>query len=200
MQYQIEKLKQEDIPQAAKTLTHAFMDDPLQTYVFPDLEERSKGSIPHFSAILQYGNLFGDVYTTPAFEGAAVWLRPGETIVTPEKAEKGGLAELPQTIGEGPFTRFIGVLDYADQFHKQDMTEPHWYTMVVGVDPSCQGKGVGSALLTPILHEARGSNIPVYLETAQPKNIKFYQHLGFNLIREVIEPHSGIQIWTFIKR
>lgn len=200
MNHTIEKLTQTNLLHAAKALTNAFFEDPIQRYVFPDETERKEKSIPHFSAIIQYGLLFGEVYTANNFEGAVVWLRPGETTVTPDKAQQGGLADLPKTIGEAPFTRFISVLDYADQFHKQDMKEPHWYTMVLGVDPSYQGKGYGSALLSPILDEAKTKNIPVYLETAQPKNVSFYKRMGFELIREVVEPVSGIKIWTFIKR
>jgi GNAT superfamily N-acetyltransferase len=200
MNHTIEKLTRPNLPFAAKTLTNAFMEDPLQGYVFPDEAERMEKSIPHFSAILQYGLLFGEVFTSNNFEGAVVWLRPGETKVTPEKAEQGGLAALPQTIGKAPFTRFISVLDYADQFHKQDMKELHWYTMVIGVDPSFQGKGYGNSLLSPILEEAASNNYPVYLETAQPKNVSFYKHMGFDVIREVTEPVSGIKIWTFIKK
>jgi GNAT superfamily N-acetyltransferase len=200
MNHRIEKLTQPNLSLAARALTNAFMEDPLQRYVFPDEAERKERSIPHFSALLQYGLLFGEVFTGDQFEGAVIWLRPGETTVTPEKAEQSGLAALPKTIGEAQFTRFISVLDYADQYHKLDMKEPHWYTMVVGVDPSFQGKGYGNALLSPILEEAKSKNIPVYLETAQPKNLSFYQHMGFEMVREVVEPVSGIRIWTFIKR
>ncbi|HLO82884.1 MAG TPA: GNAT family N-acetyltransferase [Chitinophagaceae bacterium] len=200
MNHQIDKLTQPNLQHAAKALANAFMTDPLQQYVFPDEAERKERSLPHFSAVLQYGILFGEVYTTSDYGGAVVWLKPGETIVTPEKAELGGLAALPQTIGEAPFTRFINVLDYADQFHKQDMNDPHWYTMVLGVDPASQGKGYGNALLQTRLEEAKSNNIPVYLETAQPRNVSFYKHMGFDLIREVVEPVSGIKMWTFIKK
>jgi GNAT superfamily N-acetyltransferase len=196
----IEKLTRPNLLLAAKALTNAFFEDPLQQYVFPDEAERKERSIPHFSAVLQYGLLFGEVYTVNNSEGAVVWLKPGETVLTPEKARQSGLSDLPQTIGEAPFNRFISVLDYADQFHKQDMKEAHWYTMVLGIDPAYQGKGYGSALLSPILNEAKIKNIPVYLETLQPKNVSFYKHMGFELIREVIEPVSGLKIWTFIKR
>jgi ribosomal protein S18 acetylase RimI-like enzyme len=199
MNHHTEKLSEAGLHVAAQALTNAFMDDPLQRYVFPNDATRQSRSIPHFKAVLRYGILFGEVYTTSEHGGAVVWLKPGETLVTPEKAEKSGLASLPAAIGDAEFTRFISVLDFADQFHKQDMPTPHWYTMVIGVDPAFQGKGYGSSLLSPILKEAENTNTPVYLETAQPKNISFYQHMGFKLIREVEEPTSEVKIWTFIK-
>ena len=129
MNHRSEKLVESNLPLAAQALTNAFMEDPLQQYVFPDEAVRKIRSVPHFEAVLRYGVLFGEVYTTEDHGGAVVWLRPGETLVTPEKAEKSGLASLPETIGDAEFTRFISVLDFADEFHKQDMPAPHWYTM-----------------------------------------------------------------------
>jgi hypothetical protein len=39
--------------------------------------------------------------------------------------------------------------------------------------------------------------VPCYLETTQPKNVTFYQRLGFRVLREAVEPESGLTIWTF---
>ncbi|MDQ3418909.1 MAG: GNAT family N-acetyltransferase, partial [Acidobacteriota bacterium] len=50
--------------------------------------------------------------------------------------------------------------------------------MVVGIEPTAQGLGLGRALLAPILEEARRDRLPCYLETAQPNNVPFYEHLG----------------------
>jgi hypothetical protein len=63
----IEKLTRPNLLLAAKALTNAFFEDPLQQYVFPDEAERKERSIPHFSAVLQYGLLFGEVYTVNNF-------------------------------------------------------------------------------------------------------------------------------------
>lgn len=69
--------------------------------------------------------------------------------------------------------------------------------MVVGVDPAFQGHGYGKALLQPVLERAGREGASVYLETAQPKNVPFYEKLGFDLVRELVEPTSGLNLWTF---
>jgi ribosomal protein S18 acetylase RimI-like enzyme len=173
------------------------MKDPLQIYTFPDEEERRQKSPDHFAAILRYGLLFGEVYSSNNMEGAVVWLKPGQTEVTPEKAAQGSLTELPQLLGEEAATRFFSVLEYIEPYHQQDAPEPHWYTMVVGVDPAFARKGIGTALLQPVLDKARQNRQPVYLETAQPDNIGFYTKLGFSVVRELKEPVSGLALWTF---
>ena len=95
------------LPSAAKGLSNAFMEDPLQNYTFPDEAERVAKSPAHFSAALKYGLLFGEVYAMPNGEGASIWLKPGETEITPERAEEAGFASLPEKIGEDAFGRFF---------------------------------------------------------------------------------------------
>lgn len=186
-----------DLRSLAATLTRAFMNDPLQCYVFPDEEERRRMSADHFASVIRYGSLFGEVYCTDRKEGAVVWLPPGATDVTPEKAEQGGLADLPSLIGEDAASRFFTVMEYLEPFHQQDAPEPHWYTMVIGVDPSFAGQGLGRTLMEAVLSDPERSVYPVYLETAQPDNIPFYQKLGFRVVRELIEPVSRLPLWTF---
>ena len=36
-----------------------------------------------------------------------------------------------------------------------------------------------------------------YLETSQPANVSFYEKLGFRIVRELVDPVSGLTIWTF---
>ncbi|ULQ55850.1 GNAT family N-acetyltransferase [Flavihumibacter rivuli] len=192
-------ISEESIGTSSRSLSRAFMNDPLQTYVFPTEREREQKSPAHFEAVLRYGNLFGEVYTTQNLEGAVVWLTPGSTDVTPEKAEKGGLGNIHALLGEDAANRFFSVMDFLDPFHKQDAPEPHWYTMVIGVDPAFSGLGLGKALMQHILTKAQGNQTSVYLETAQPSNIKFYSSLGFTVLRELTEPKSKLPLWTFKK-
>jgi len=192
-------LSEANTMEAANSLAEAFMADPLQTYVFPDAEERQRRSPAHFEALLRYGIMFGEVYTTKNFEGSVVWLPPEKTDITPENAEKGGLTNLPKLLGEEATTRFFTVMDFLEPFHKQDASEPHWYTMVIGVAPSYCGQGYGKALMETVLSKTKGTQTPVYLETAAPSNIPFYQSLGFKVIRELTEPVSKLRLWTFKK-
>jgi ribosomal protein S18 acetylase RimI-like enzyme len=195
----IHSLSEENIKAASYSLSRAFMNDPLQKYVFPDADERSRKSPAHFEAVLRYGYLFGEVYATQTMEGAVVWLPPGGTDITPDKAEKGGLGDIPSLLGEDAAARFFSVMDFLDPFHKQDAAEPHWYTMVIGVDPAFCGLGYGKALMQHVMTKAQHDQKSIYLETAQPSNIPFYTNLGFKVLRELTEPESTLQLWTFKK-
>ncbi len=190
-------IAEKDIAAASRVLSDAFMNDPLQQYVFPDAAERREKSPAHFEAVIRYGWLFGQVHTTPDMQGIAVWLPPGHTEVTPEKAEKAGLGNLPVILGEAAADRFFGVMDFLDPFHSEDAAQPHWYTMVIGVHPSFCGQGYGRALMQAVIKKAAAEGTAVYLETAGPSNIPFYRSLGFTLLRELTDPASGLPLWTF---
>lgn len=191
-------LRESDLPAAAAALARAFQDDPLQAYVFPDPAERAVRSPGHFVPLLRYGLQFGEVLTTtgsPA--GAAVWLGPDAWEITPERAAAAGLDQLPTILGSAAADRFFSVLAAVDPYHHRDVPAAHWYAMVVGVEPEAQGRGVGRALLQPILDRADAARLPCYLETAQPKNVEFYEHLGFRRVVETVEPRSRLRLWTF---
>jgi hypothetical protein len=49
------------------------------------------------------------------------------------------------------------------------------------------------------MKKAEANGQPVYLETAQPTNVSFYEKQGFRVLREVIDPQSGLKMWTFRK-
>jgi ribosomal protein S18 acetylase RimI-like enzyme len=189
-------LREENLSAAAAALARAFHDDPLQTYVFPDTAERAARSPEHFAPILRYGLLFGEVLTTEGTPlGAAVWLPPGGCEVTPERAEEAGLNDLPRAIGKEAAGRFFSALGAVEPYHRG--IPPHWYLMVVGVSPEGRGRGLGRALIQPIMDRADAAGMPCYLETAQPDNVAFYEHLGFRRVVELMEQQSGLRMWTF---
>jgi ribosomal protein S18 acetylase RimI-like enzyme len=191
-------LREGDLPAAAAALSRAFQDDPLQTYVLPDPVERAAQSPGLFAPLLRYGLNFGEVLTTagsPA--GAAVWLGPEAWEVTPERATAAGLDKLPAVLGAAAAERFFSVLAAIDPYHHRDVPPAHWYVMVVGVAPEKQGKGIGRALLQPIIERADTAGQPCYLETAQPANVGLYKRLGFRRVVDMVEPQSGLRLWTF---
>ncbi|MFN2500957.1 MAG: GNAT family N-acetyltransferase [Pyrinomonadaceae bacterium] len=193
----VRPIKVAEVPVAAQALANAFFKDPLQNYAFPDEKERGERSPGHFKVALEYGVRYGEVYIAANGAGASIWLKPGETEITPDRAERSGFTNLPSIMGPQGFDRFISVIGYAEELHKSDMPEPHWYTMVLGVDPLFQGQGYGRLLLQPVFDKAKTDGVPIYLETAQPANVSFYKKLGFQVIRELVEPSSGMKMWTF---
>lgn len=186
--------------EAAEVLTRAFMRDPLQSHTFPDPFERAEMSIPHFEAVIRYGLLAGHVWvTTGGIDAVGVWLGPEHIEFRSELLEESGFTNLPAVIGSGAFHRFMGVIEHLETLHKRDVPEPHWYAMVLGVDPSKQGQGLGRQLLRTVFDLADAAHTPCYLETTQPANVHFYTANGFRVLIDDVEPASGLRYWTFAR-
>ena len=64
------------------------------------------------------------------------------------------------------------------------MHEPHLYLVALGVDPEQQGRGLGRALLRPVLERADDEMTLCYLETFLERTAGFYSRLGFEGVHQ----------------
>ena len=85
------------------------------------------------------------------------------------------------------------------EWHRQLAPEPHWYLMILGVDPPHQGRGVGGELMQPVLAQCDRDGLPAYLETQKARNVPFYRKHGFEVLRETEAPSGGPH-WWLMKR
>jgi ribosomal protein S18 acetylase RimI-like enzyme len=109
---------------------------------------------------------------------------------------RSGMLGVPFRTGFGPFVKFMGAYDTMDKIHKKRVPEPHWYLMIVGVDPELQNGGVGSALVKEGLTQADQSGHPCYLETSEKRNLAFYERLGFVVLEQASLGSGGPPAWA----
>jgi ribosomal protein S18 acetylase RimI-like enzyme len=187
--------------QAAQVLARAFLVDPAYAALFPDSVERERALQRLFGAVVGYSLVYGLVHTTPAGEGAACWLSPGNTKVTLWRMLRTGLGLQRAVAGFNPQARreFLAVLAYMDEVHKREAPGPHWYLWALGVEPGCQGQGIGGRLIQPVLTQADKEGVPCYLETQTERNVAFYQRRGFEVVSDGVVPGQGIRIWTMLR-
>jgi ribosomal protein S18 acetylase RimI-like enzyme len=89
---------------------------------------------------------------------------------------------LVSTVPEPRRSQFLAVLD---QMEASQPKERHWHLALIGVDPSQQRKRIGDTLLRETLARVDDQQVFAYLESSNPANIPFYQHHGFEVIREI---------------
>ena len=168
---------------AVATLSAAFHHDPVFEWIYADVAQR-RTAVPHFFSVLveQFASRH-EVRTTPDVDGVALWLPPGEELL-PEATAEPIIAELVE--GAGPAAdRLMEAFAVLDAHHPH---EPHWYLGFLGVQPSLQGCGIGSALLAATLVGADEAGEPAYLEATSGDNRRLYERHGFEVVRELPLP------------
>jgi GNAT superfamily N-acetyltransferase len=189
-------LSESQIPGASRLLGRAFQNDSLAAYMFPDPGEKKELLPIHFEAIVRYGFLAEKAWTTAGNEGVVICQPPGHVEMDAEAMAKSGIMNLGARVGQGAADRFENVTKHMEPLRFRDAGSRHWYVMVLGVDPSKKGTGVGSTLLKHVSSLADLEQVPTYLETGQPENVLFYRNNGFTVVVADIEPASGLRFWT----
>jgi len=195
------------MPAAAATLARAFHDDPLMVYAIPDPAERARLLPEVYTRMIRFGLLAGEVYATAragevyatagAVDGAALWMPPNAKW-TRENIEASGMHELATLIGDDAYQRYREVVGREWQARERDMTGSCWYLFIVGVEPSRQRRGLGGALMRPVLERADAGQLACYLETENQRNVAFYLKQGFEIVVNGEEAGlSGVRFWTF---
>ena len=108
------------------------------------------------------------------YAGAESWLPPG--IYQDGEAL---IALLQRTVSARDQETLPVILDQLERYHP---SEPHWYLPMIGVDPTHQSQGYGSALLQHALLPCDRDHTPAYLESSNPRNIPLYQRHGFEVL------------------
>jgi ribosomal protein S18 acetylase RimI-like enzyme len=91
---------------------------------------------------------------------------------------------------------FLAALAYMDEIHRRGVPGPHWYLWALGVEPNCQGRGIGSRLILPVLTRADQDEVPCYLETESERNVAFYERRGSKVVSDGYPPGLQIRMWT----
>jgi GNAT superfamily N-acetyltransferase len=180
-----------DVPAAADVLADAFADYPWTRWtVDPDAHgQRLTGlfRLDLGTIALPYGHV--DIGTTP--EGpatVAVWL-PSAAVPEDVWAEVGAASvELA-----GNRAAAAAAAEAVLAPHRS--SEEHLLLASVGVVRHQQGRGLGTAALTPGLDRADREGLPVRLETSAESNVRFYRRLGFAVTDVVDLPDGGPRIW-----
>lgn len=168
----------------------SFCQDPFTRWLFPDIHS-------YIMNFPRYAEAFGGL----AFEC--------ETVVFGE-GNKGAVLLLPPNVhsDEQKLTALISKEiddaiqdDVAATFKLRESylpDNPHWYIPVIGIDPFYQGKGYGSALLEYVFNEMLKNNETVYLESANKRNLSFYERHGFEVLAE-IQSGSSPTIYPMVR-
>lgn len=124
---------------------------------------------------------YGEIYISKDQNACAIVLDPARKKTT----LKSVIWDLKLVFGCMGIFNVSKVLKREGEIKKNHPTFPFLHLWYIGVNPEVQGKAKGTELMGRIIHDAKMRNLPIYLETSNPKNFPFYEKLGFNLISEM---------------
>jgi GNAT superfamily N-acetyltransferase len=173
---------------AAEALALAFAEDPAWAHLIPGEGVQGERLLTFFTA--EIANLVPahrQLWVTEDGCGAAIWGRPGAWRVP-----------LPRTLRPARpmarvFRQRLGLAIWSQlRVERHHPRAPdHWYLHYIGVEPRRQGKGIGAALLEPMLARCDREGLPAYLESSTERNRVLYERNGFELTATFPLPGGG---------
>jgi ribosomal protein S18 acetylase RimI-like enzyme len=180
------------LTQACAALVEALLDDPFYVAITEGLGNdpgaRRRALTPYFQYSLEEAQRTGRCILAPDPSlGAAAWLLPcTHEVKAAESAAKSKF--LPSALGERGAQNYYSIVRYMAPLAARVVPPGAWYLSIIGIQPSAQGRGLGAALLTDTLKESSEAGATCYLETFTPRNLKFYERVGFRRVAEHHEP------------
>src|SRR6476646_264317 len=179
-----------DEDRAIATLTTAFASDAVTRWFLRD----AHFYLTYWPQLVQL--IAGAAFTGGTADaiddhgGVALWLAPG---VASDDEGIGALAAaaIPEAEQEDVFAFMMQIAEYHPQ-------EPHWYLALLGVDPTKQGRGYGSALLASTLELCDRDRRPAYVEASSPRNKARDDRHGFVEVG-LIQAGSSPPMWPMLR-
>ena len=177
-----------DLPGLVVTFAAAFADDAMIRWPMPDATPVMLQEL--FRLILEPYLEFGVLWKIGGCDGGAAWLPP-PVAARFDEIEQSARAAINPLTGDGG-VRYAAFWDWLGAHLP---AEPCWFLDAVAVAPAAQGRGLGRTLVRHGLERARADGCPAFLETGTPRNVPFYQSLGFQVVGEQQAPDGGPTIW-----
>lgn len=192
-------IRANEVTNLAQSMSRTFFDDPMMVYIMPNADKRMRTCSWMFAGLIQYCRRWGLVYTNENQTAASIWLKPGNTTMTPLRTIRTNLWQMPFRLGWKGAFRFGQLGSAASKVHNRVVPGDHWYLLMLGVDPESQGQGAGSAAMEIGNSQAQKEGLPVYLETMTQSNADYYLKRGFEIGEEYVVGDE-LRTWSMIKR
>jgi GNAT superfamily N-acetyltransferase len=183
----------DDVDGIAEALVRSFHDDPVMSWLFGDVPEKKQRRMRgYFKREVTRHLGHGDVvYTADGLPGAACWDPPDQWRIPVAQITR-NMPFFLWSMGRR-VPRALTGLGMVEKAHAK--VAPHYYLALLGTATEHQGKGVGSALLQPILDRCDAEGIGAYLESSKDRNVPYYRRHGFEVVEEIQLP-KGPPVWT----
>jgi len=191
----VRALASRPLERLAGVMGQVFCDGPGLRFILPNDRPRRTLAKGFCAAAIRRGLYYGEVYTTESLDAAAIWIPPGELMYSPLQRLRTGALAVGWQAGWAAIRRYSVLAAYINEAHRRSVLADHWYLLMVAVTPEKQGRGIGTALLEPVLVRADRERVPCYLDTLEQRNLGYYERLGFRVTVQGQVPYGGPRFW-----
>jgi GNAT superfamily N-acetyltransferase len=187
----VRKATEADLVRLCRAAMHAFADDPIFRWFYPDDADYFAGDGATLRPFIRRWLAYDCTYTTDDGVSLAAFIPPGrpEVEVEPEPFAIPPSEEL--------LAKFMAI---GPAMHEHTPPETHWYLNMLGTHPHWQRQGLGTLVMSPITELCDRDGLPLYLETETVANVAYYSHLGFTVRSEWDVPLDGPHMWGMLRR
>jgi GNAT superfamily N-acetyltransferase len=180
--------RRRDLPTIIEVWVDAFATDPYLRWIQPD-DERWAAFGSAWMAFVA-GLVFerGHTYLADPADVAVAWIPPDIALIGPDDLERGRsiIAE------HADDARAEGAVRTVATARGHALQDSHWTLQYLGVRSDRQGMGLGAAAVAPMLAVCDAEALPCGLVSTNPRNVTFYERLGFHVAAEVTTPDGAV--------
>ncbi len=182
-----------DLPRVVEIWVDAFSADPYLRWIAPDDD-----AWPSFGAewmAFVADHCFERGHTLVGDDVAIAWIPPDLALVGPADLER-ARDILTRHAGDERAEDALATI-LAARGHA--MEAPHWTLQYLGVRSSATGRGLGAAAVAPTLAAIDRDRLPCGLTSSNPRNLPFYERLGFTVAAEVQSPDGRVTLRPMVR-
>ena len=192
------RLAADQVHEAGEVLGGICGEDPLWAYVVPDGAKRTRQAMARVGrALVEHGRRVGEVYATPhPIDGVAIWLPPESALGEAGRSVRWLALASAAGLGPAGVARFVRASLGMDRARRRGIAGPHWQLLILGVISSQRRRGIGSALIAPMLARADAEGVPCAAACLGPRGVLFCRRHGFEVVGDDDLPGAGPRFWT----
>jgi ribosomal protein S18 acetylase RimI-like enzyme len=165
-----------DVDLIKSILLVSFKNDPHLNFLLEESKNERKLNIL-IDYVIDHTFRQGEIYLSDDNNGVALW--------DSERSEKLSIHYIWRNLAfliRIGIKSVIRIVKSEAHIHNNFRKYPRYcHLYMIGVLPEAQGKGLASTLMNPMLQRMKEKSIPVFLETANLRNVDIYKKKGFKI-------------------
>ena len=185
----------------AEALYNALQDNAFYVTMEKSIDNAStkEALIRYMDYSIKEGEQYGEIFIPEDHDyGVSVWAKPLNKKLEKEK-NKQKMIFFKNHMGNKSLETYRSIINFMSEKAIPLIDEESWYLSIIGILPEFQGQGLGVGLVKNILERTDRLCIPTYLETFKPRNISFYNRLGYEAVECFHEPTTDAEYWLMIR-